>query len=119
MAKIIITLDGGLVQGVFLLKNDLYPGKIDGAVIVDWDTDEAEDSDVTEARDSSGGLIEALVHGDSIDPITPDSDLSLVTMAFLEPGLVAKTDDKDLPLLLPRLTTEAGKQALTEKLRKE
>jgi hypothetical protein len=72
---------------------------------------------VTEIFDESGLLTEALVHEEEILPVENTSDATRLALAYLEPGLVARTKPKDLPLLLPRLQSEAGKKALEERLK--
>lgn len=117
MSKVIVTVEGGLVQWALLLKNDLFPGPIDSVIVMDFDTEGADGDEVTEARDTSDGLIEALVHEEEILPVEHTSDATRLALAYLEPGIVAKTKPKDLPLLLPRLQSEAGKAALEKKLK--
>jgi hypothetical protein len=117
MSKVIVTVEGGLVQWALLLKNDLFPGPIDGVIVMDFDTEGADGDEVTEIFDESGLLTEALVHEEEILPVENTSDATRLALAYLEPGIVAKTKPKDLPLLLPRLQSEAGKKALEERLK--
>jgi hypothetical protein len=116
VSKVIVTLEGGLVQWAFLLKNDLFPGEIDGVIIMDYDTEEADGDELTEARDSSGGLIEAVIHEEGVLDVQ-DSEVERLALAYLEPKIVVNTKDKDLPLLIPKLKSEAGKKALDERLK--
>jgi hypothetical protein len=116
MAKVIVTVEGGLIQGAILLKNDLFPGEIDGVIVMDFDTQGADDDELTEAVDIHGKKVFALAHEEQINNMF-DCDSVRVAMALLEPGIVAKTKKKDLPLLVSQLKTEAGKEALTERLK--
>ena len=117
MSKIIVTIEGGLVQWALHLKNELFPGPVDGVIVVDYDTQGAEGDEITSTRDRSGGLIEAIVHEEKVSPLDPYCDATLLALAFLEPGVVAKTKPKDLPLLLSLLQSEDGKKALEERLK--
>jgi hypothetical protein len=117
MSKVIVTVEGGLVQWALLLKNDFFPGPIDGVIVMDFDTEGADGDEVTEARDTSGGLIEAVVHEEEILPVENTSDATRLALAYLEPNIVAKAKKKDLPLLLSRLQSEAGKAALEKRLK--
>jgi hypothetical protein len=118
VSKLIVVLEGGLVNEAHLLKSDLFPGDIvNGVIVVDWDVEGADGDETTEARDKDGGLIEALIHEEDISSLPKDCNLRLVALAYLEPNLVNDTVDKDLPLLVSKLHSEAGQAALAERLK--
>jgi hypothetical protein len=116
MAKVIVTVEGGLIQGAILLKNEFFPGKIDGVIVIDFDTQGADEDELVEAIGFSGEKLLALAHEEQIQS-TEDCDAVRVAMALLEPTIVAKAKKKDLPLLVSQLKTEAGKKALEERLK--
>ena len=118
MSKIIVQIEGGLVQQASILKNDLFPGdNVDGVIVVDFDTDGADGDELTETTDKDGAYLDAVIHEEEIWKLKSDCDVERVTMAYLEPKIVTNTKDKDLPLLIPKLTSDAGKKALDERLK--
>jgi hypothetical protein len=120
MARIIVQVEGGIVQGTFLLKNNEFPGdKVDGVLVVDFDTEGADGDEITETRDKKGGLLEALIHEEKVTPVPSGSDSHRIAVAYLEQRQVDQTLDKDLPLLMPHLTDEKAKEMLANRLRKK
>jgi hypothetical protein len=117
MSKILVMLDGGFVQSTTLLKTPLLPGKVDGVIIIDWDTQGADEEELTTARDPSGVLVAALIHEETIEPADLNSDSVLMALTYLEPLIVHTTKKKNLPLLVSPLKTEAGKDALEKRLK--
>jgi hypothetical protein len=117
MSKILVMIDGGIVQGTTILKTPLLPGKVDGVIIIDWDTQGSEDDELTKASDPSGHVVEALVHEETFESADLDSDATLMALSYIEPVIVTRAKEKDLPLLVSQLKTEAGKEALTERLK--
>jgi len=119
MAIVIIQLEGGLVQNAFLMKNELSPkAQVEGVLVVDFDTEGADGDELTVTTDQTGAYLEALTHEESFFKLKPDSDVARIARAFYEPTLVAKTPEKDLPLLLDTLISENGKKALEDRLKR-
>lgn len=119
MSKIIVEVEGGLVHNAFLLQNELFPGPVDGVLVMDFDTDGADGDEVTETRDKHGALIEALMHEESINKLGTGSDYEQLANAYLEPSRVARTKLKNLPLLMGRLQSEEGRRAAAERMKNE
>ena len=120
MAKVVIQLEGGLVQGVYLLQNKLFSGsKIDGVVVVDFDTEGADSDEITSTQDKNGALLEAVVHAETIDPLPKGSDVHRVAVAYLEAPVVADTVSKDLPILVGCLEDPEAQRLLSERLKEE
>ena len=118
MAKVIVHLEGGLLQWAYILKNKQFPGdKVTGVVVVDFDTQGADADELTVTKDKNDAYLDALIHEEPLCALKPDSDVARVVDAYFEPERVAKAKLKDLPLLLPELQTEAGKEALTQRLK--
>jgi len=120
MSKIIVQLEGGLVQGAYLLKNSLFPNdKVEGVIVVDFDTEGADADEITETRDKDRALLEAVIHEEDIMSLPNGSDVHRTAVAYLDQRQVDQTKDKDLPMLLPHLTDEKAKEMLTNRLKGE
>ena len=84
MAKIVIHVDGGLVQYAFLLKNKAYPGKdITGLIIVDTDVEGADPDLLTTITDSDGQEAQASVHEEELVDMPADCDIEKFVKEWL------------------------------------
>jgi len=77
MSTIIIQLEGGLVQDVFIKGT----GKPSKATIVDFDIEGMVDG-YTQAYDKEDCLLEAAIHTESIHKIPIDCDLDRLFKAY-------------------------------------
>jgi len=119
MSKIIVQVEGGLVQGAFLLKNSLFPNdKVDGVIVLDFDVEGADGDEITETRDKDGALLEAVIHEEDIMTLPKGSDVQRLALAYLEQRMVvSQTSDEDLPLLMAHLTDEKARAMLADRLK--
>lgn len=78
MSRIIIQMEGGLVQDVFIQGI----GKPTQAVIVDYDFEGADDDEITEARDTDGGLLEACIHTEKLNTLPKKCEISALLKAY-------------------------------------
>jgi hypothetical protein len=79
MSKIIIQLQGGLVQDVFIQGKGI-PTK---AIVVDEDTD-AEQSDQTSVQIKSGKIYRAVLGTWDLSKLPKDSDVDRIVNKYLE-----------------------------------
>jgi hypothetical protein len=119
MSKIIVQVEGGLVQGAFLLKNSLFPNdKVDGVIVLDFDVEGADGDEITETRDKDGALLEAVINEEGIMTLPKGSDVQRLALAYLEQRMVvSQTSDEDLPLLMAHLTDEKARAMLADRLK--
>jgi len=80
MSRIIIQLEGGLVQDVFIKGSDV-PTK---AVVVDFDTEDLEGNKVTKTRDVNGVQMEAAIHTEAINELPKGCDISRLLKAYMD-----------------------------------
>ena len=78
MSRIIIQMDGGLVQDVFIQGR----GKITNAIIVDEDV-EMCDPDLIVTVPIGRGKYRASVHSNSVSRLPKDSDVDRIVKAYL------------------------------------
>jgi hypothetical protein len=78
MSKIIIQLQGGLVQEVFI-TGEGEPGLV---YIIDEDTEDIDDECLTKYKTVSGKTGEAVIHTDSVNPLPEDCDMARALNAF-------------------------------------
>ena len=79
MSKVIIQLDGGLVQDVFLRGT----GKISRAVIVDEDVEMCDPDNLITVKDGQGKTYTASVHSNTVSRLPKDSDVDRIVKAYL------------------------------------
>jgi hypothetical protein len=70
--RIIIHLDGGLVQSVYLDGT----GPIEAAVIVDTDIEGAEESELTKVEQEGAKTLAAYIRGETIEPLSNNKFVS-------------------------------------------
>ena len=68
---LIIHVDGGLVQYVYSTK----PEKDNSVIIVDTDTEGADDEDLTHALDDNGDDMTAFIHKETVVPLPENSEI--------------------------------------------
>ena len=78
--QIVIQLDGGLVQDVFLRGR----GKITGAVIVDEDVEMCDPDLFVEVKIGRGKTYKAAVHTNSVSRLPKDCDVDKMVKAYLK-----------------------------------
>lgn len=71
MSTIIIQLQGGLVQDVFVKGT----GQATKAVVIDEDTEMLDGDRITEARSEDGALLEATIHTERVKPLPKGCDM--------------------------------------------
>jgi hypothetical protein len=85
MSKIIIQLQGGLVQEVFIQGKGI-PTK---AIVVDEDVDGADSDEITSVKVDYGTIkddttYEACVHTEAISKLPAGSDIALIVKKYLK-----------------------------------
>jgi hypothetical protein len=80
MSKIVIQLNGGLVADVFSIGT----GKVEDAIIVDYDVEGLCEKDYITAKDEEGNEQEASVHTESINELPIGSDVDLMVKTYLK-----------------------------------
>jgi len=78
--QIVIQLDGGLVQDVFLRGR----GKITGAVIVDEDVEMCDPDNLITVKIGRGKTYEAAVHSNTVSRLPKDCDVDKMVKAYLK-----------------------------------
>jgi hypothetical protein len=81
---IIIQLQGGLVQDIFIKGKNLTDLR---AIIVDEDVEGADPERITETRSADGGLLEACVHTEVIKQLPKNSDMDKIVKAYDKGGI--------------------------------
>ena len=76
--NIVIQLQGGLVQGVFITGE----GTPDLVYVIDEDTEDIDDECLTKYKTVSGKTGRAVIHTDSINPLPKDCDMARALDAF-------------------------------------
>jgi hypothetical protein len=79
MSEIIIQLDGGLVQDVFLRGT----GEITKAIIVDEDVEMCDLDNVLSTNIGRGETYRASVHSNEVTPLPVDSDVDKMVTTYL------------------------------------
>ena len=79
MSKIIIQLDGGLVQDVFLRGT----GKITGAIIVDEDVEMCDPDNLVSVEIEKDKVYTASVHSNKVSRLPKDSDVDKLVKVYL------------------------------------
>jgi hypothetical protein len=79
MSKIIIQLDGGLVQDVYLWGR----GKITKAIIVDEDIEMCDPDLFVEVKLGRGETYKASVHSNTVSKLPKGSDVEKMVKAYL------------------------------------
>jgi hypothetical protein len=80
MSRIIIQLDGGLIQDVFLRGT----GKVTGAVIVDEDVEMCDPDNLITVKIGRGKTYTASVHSNTVSRLPKDSDVDKIVKAYLK-----------------------------------
>ena len=80
MSKIIIQLQGGLVQDVFI-KGRGIPTK---AIVVDEDTEGADSDEIITITLKKGDSYEACIHTEAINKLPKGSDVDRIVNKYLE-----------------------------------
>ena len=79
MSRIVIQMEGGLVQDVFISGI----GKPTTAVIVDFDTEGADDQELTSIDDTGGWKrIDACIHTEKLHTLPRKSDVARLVKAY-------------------------------------
>ncbi|MBE3144538.1 MAG: hypothetical protein IMZ61_11535 [Planctomycetes bacterium] len=82
MSKIIIQLDGGLVQDVFLRGT----GKITNAIIVDEDVEMCDPDNIVTTKIKGNKTYAAAVHTNPVSNLPKGSDVDNIVKEFLKKG---------------------------------
>lgn len=83
MAEIIIQLQGGLVQDVFICGR----GKVTDAIVVDEDVEGADPEDITTVKVGTGKnrrLYDACIHMEGISKLPVGSDVDKIITKYLK-----------------------------------
>jgi hypothetical protein len=80
MSRIIVQLDGGLVQDVFIQGR----GKIIGAVIVDEDVQMCDPDNFVQVKIGRGKMYTASVHSNTVSRLKKDCDVDKMVKAYLK-----------------------------------
>ena len=80
MSKIIIQLQGGLVQEVFIQGKGI-PSK---AIVVDEDVEGADLAEITTIKAASGSSYEACVHTEGLSKLPKNSAVDLMVKEYLK-----------------------------------
>jgi hypothetical protein len=78
MAEIVVHLDGGLVQWVYKRGR----GEITGCVIVDCDTEGADEDELTVTTNDKGETIDAVVHDEGFVSLKPGCEIDRLVDAY-------------------------------------
>jgi len=78
MSRIVIQMEGGLVQDVFISGI----GKPTTAVIVDFDTEGATEEELTSAVLENGWGIDACIHTEKLHTLPKKSDVARLVKAY-------------------------------------
>jgi len=79
MSEIVIQLDGGLVQDVFLRGE----GTITKAIIVDEDVEMCDPDNLLSVEIGKGKVYTASVHSNTVTPLPVDSDVDKMVATYL------------------------------------
>jgi hypothetical protein len=80
MSKIIVHLEGGLVQDVYLTGK----GKVTEAVVMDFDTEGADPDEITAVITKDENVAEACIHTEAISRLPRDSNLDRLLKEYLK-----------------------------------
>jgi hypothetical protein len=80
MSRIIVQLDGGLVQDVFLRGT----GKINGAIIVDEDVEMCDPDLIVTVPIGKRTYYKASVHSNTVSKLPKDSNVDKMVKAYLD-----------------------------------
>jgi|WetSurMetagenome_2_1015567.scaffolds.fasta_scaffold114581_3 hypothetical protein len=78
MSRIIIQLQGGLIADQFLVGKGL-PTEV---IVINEDTDGAEEDEITKVDLGKRGTYEAIIHAEKLNPLPPDSDVAKMLQVF-------------------------------------
>lgn len=118
MSKIIVHLDS-MVQWVTERKDK--DKKVTGVIIVDTDTEGANDNDTYTITDSNGRQVSAYIHEESVYANDATTEIGHLVETYLDCEDIAEVidsgDPKELPLLLTKMRTQEGKSKIVSLLK--
>jgi len=80
MSQIIIQLQGGLVQDVFICGT----GKVSDAIVVDEDAQGADPKEITKVSLGRGRKYEACIHTEGVTKLPKGSDVDKIVTKYLK-----------------------------------
>jgi hypothetical protein len=119
MSKIVLHMEGGLVQWAYTLQNEKWPGKEPtGVIIVDFsDVEDAEEEDLTEIVNDQEEVVDAVIHEEELNNLPKGCDIDLLIEAYEEKKLIESYPVKNLPLLMGQIKHESSKKLLAQRIK--
>ena len=117
MSKVIIHLEGGIVQWVANMPDKNK--EVTGIIIVDTDTeDSSNDMGVVTITDSNDREVSAYITEVPIYSYNKKTDLGHFVETYLDIEDIENSPPENLPLLLHNMRTKEGENKIAELLRK-
>jgi hypothetical protein len=125
MSKIVVHIDGGVIQWVTEMVDASTPSNcVTGIIIVDTDVEGCSiDDNVTAITDSNDQEVMAYVHEETIYPHDKSTDIGHFVETYFDnneiDALVEKEQLDQLPLLLATIRTKEGRDRIGRILKGE